>query len=97
MLVHFLLLVHGYFSEHCSITKTLLYINYDKFYRTINIIVVRMMPGRPRKYDGPVKRFEAWIPYDLYMEMSEFKEKAGLSWPDLIIRMWYVFKAKEKI
>jgi len=56
-----------------------------------------MMPGRPRKYDGPVKRFEAWIPYDLYMEMSEFKEKAGLSWPDLIIRMWYVFKAKEKI
>ncbi|WP_158298162.1 hypothetical protein [Pyrococcus horikoshii] len=52
------------------------------------------MVGRPRKYKGPVKRLEAWIPYDLYQEMNNFKEKQGISWPDLILEMWETFKEK---
>ena len=53
------------------------------------------MRGRPRKYDGPVKRFEAWIPYEVYKEMVELKEKKGLSWPDLILDMWDTYKTKQ--
>ena len=51
--------------------------------------------GRPRKYDGPVKRFEAWIPYDVYQEMAAEKERLGISWPDLVLDMWDAYKAKQ--
>lgn len=51
--------------------------------------------GRPRKYDGPVKRFEAWIPYDVYREMVAEKERLGISWPDLVLDMWDAYKAKQ--
>ena len=60
-----------------------------------NNLVVITMRGRPRKYDGPVKRFEAWIPYEVYKEMVELKEKKGLSWPDLILDMWDTYKTKQ--
>ena len=60
-----------------------------------NLVVIKMGKGRPRKYDGPVKRFEAWIPYEVYIEMVELKEKKGISWPDLILDMWETYKAKQ--
>ncbi len=50
---------------------------------------------RPRKYDGPVKRFEAWIPYEVYKEMEEVKRRLGISWPDLVLDMWEAYKAKQ--
>ena len=51
------------------------------------------MSGRPRKYDGPVKRFEAWIPYDIYQEMENEKLRRGISWPELVLDMWEKYKA----
>lgn len=60
-----------------------------------NLVVIKMRKGRPRKYDGPVKRFEAWIPYEVYIEMVELKEKKGISWPDLILDMWETYKSKQ--
>ena len=51
--------------------------------------------GRPRKYDGPVKRFEAWIPYEVYKEMEAEKEKKGCSWSDLLLDMWGAYKARQ--
>ena len=52
-------------------------------------------PGRPRKYDGPVKRFEAWIPYEVYKEMEAEKRRLGISWPDLVLDMWEAYKEKQ--
>jgi len=54
-----------------------------------------MRKGRPRKYDGPVKRFETWIPYEVYKEMEAEKEKKGYSWSDLVLDMWRAYKAKQ--
>ena len=51
--------------------------------------------GRPRKYDGPVKRFEAWIPYEVYKEMEAEKRRLGISWPDLVLDMWEAYKEKQ--
>jgi len=50
--------------------------------------------GRPRKYEGPVKRFEAWIPYDVYREMEEEKQRRGISWPELVLDMWGAYKSQ---
>jgi len=60
-----------------------------------NLVVIKMRKGRPRKYDGPVKRFEAWIPYEVYKEMEAEKEKKGYSWSDLVLDMWRAYKAKQ--
>lgn len=45
------------------------------------------------KYDGPVKRFEAWIPYDVYKEMEELKQRMGASWSELLLHLWDTYKA----
>ncbi|WP_297506493.1 hypothetical protein [Thermococcus sp.] len=49
--------------------------------------------GRPRKWEGPVKRVEAWIPYDAYEEMDREKSKRGLTWSELILEAWDAYKA----
>jgi len=55
-----------------------------------------MAVGRRGKYDGPVKRFEAWLPYDVYKEMEEEKQRRGISWPELILDMWTKYKASTR-
>ncbi len=65
-------------------------ISYVRFIHTIGVV---SMSGRPRKYDGPVKRFEAWIPYDIYQEMENEKLRRGISWPELVLDMWETYKA----
>jgi len=55
-----------------------------------------MVVGRRTKYDGPVKRFEAWLPYDVYKEMEEEKQRRGISWPELILDMWTKYKASTR-
>ena len=52
-----------------------------------------MAVGRRAKYEGPVKRFEAWLPYDVYKEMEAEKQRRGISWPELILEMWDRYKA----
>ncbi|WP_206205748.1 hypothetical protein [Thermococcus sp. Bubb.Bath] len=56
---------------------------------------MRMM-GRRARYDGPVKRFEAWLPFDAYKEMEEEKQRRGISWSELILDMWAKYKATRR-
>lgn len=55
-----------------------------------------MAVGRRGKYDGPVKRFEAWIPYEVYKEMEAVKQRLGASWSELVQSMWEVYKATRR-
>ncbi len=48
------------------------------------------------KYDGPVKRFEAWIPYDIYKEMEDLKQRMGVSWTELILHLWDTYKTSTR-
>ena len=74
---------------------------FKKFFRTILREIFSsekksrkvMAVGRRMKYDGPVKRFEAWIPYDVYKEMEELKQRMGASWSELLLHLWDTYKA----
>ncbi|MFA4805437.1 hypothetical protein [Pyrococcus kukulkanii] len=51
---------------------------------------------RPRKYDGPVKRIEAWIPYDIYKKIEEEKKRLGMAWSDFLLLLWRSYKTKSE-
>ena len=50
-------------------------------------------PGRPPKYDGPVKRIYLVLPYEVVLEME--KDKGDLPWGDYIISLFYEHKQRQ--
>ena len=49
-------------------------------------------PGRPPKYNGPVKRLNIVLPYHLAIEMEQ--AKGDRSWGDFIVDLYLEHKAK---
>jgi len=62
------------------------------YVRIIHTKMEVVILGRPRKWEGPVKRLEAWIPYETYQEMDNEKSKRGLTWSELILEAWDAYK-----
>ena len=77
---------------------------FKKFFRTILREIFSfekksqkvMKVGRRVRYDGPVKRFEAWIPYDTYKEMEDLKQRMGVSWTELLLHLWNAYKTSTR-
>jgi len=50
-------------------------------------------PGRPRKYEGPIRRLNIILPYHISLEMEE--EKGDMSWTDYILMLYFEHKQRK--
>jgi len=54
--------------------------------------MTRKRPGRPPKYDGPIKRLQVILPYEIAKEMEDVKGE--MSWSDFIIFLYFEHKRR---